>query len=302
MTPTVSVIMCTYNAERYISEAIESILAQTYTDFEFIIWDDGSTDNTKTIVESFNDERIRYFYHENTGLGMALKLACAQAKGKYIARMDSDDICFPQRFEKQVGFLNTHEQHVLVSSSVYYIDQEGDILGRTFACSDDKVLKNILTTATTMIVHPMTMMRKQAYIKAGGYQPVKKNEDLILWSRLARYGKFHNISEPLGKYRLLPTSLDHAHNPYENIIKAFCVKIIKDQNIQLEDIEQFNNLYQYSKKDIQKSQLQYKKTKQEIIYNLLAKIIKKEYAEKLIINTKNLYYKIKLTDAKNSAN
>ena len=105
LKPLVSVVLCTYNTEKYIAEAIESILAQTYTNFEFIVWDDGSTDNTRRVVESFNDNLIHYYYHENTGLGMALKLACEKAHGKYIARMDSDDISLPARLEKEVNYM-----------------------------------------------------------------------------------------------------------------------------------------------------------------------------------------------------
>ena len=85
----VSVVLCTFNDERTIKEAIESILCQSYNNFEFIIWNDGSTDGTEEIIKSYKDNRIRYFFHENTGLGEALRLACAEAKGKYIARMDN---------------------------------------------------------------------------------------------------------------------------------------------------------------------------------------------------------------------
>ena len=85
--PLVSVVLCTYNDELYISQTIESVLCQTYTNFEFIIWDDGSTDGTASIIKSYKDQRIKYFYHINTGIGEAAGLACQQAQGKYIARL-----------------------------------------------------------------------------------------------------------------------------------------------------------------------------------------------------------------------
>ena len=245
-SPTVSVVMCTYNTEKYISEAIVSVLSQTYKDFELIIWDDGSTDGTYDIVNSFNDKRIRYYYHENTGLGMALKLACSKARGKYIARMDSDDVCLPERLAKEVDFLEQHEDYVLVSSAVYNINEQGRVLGRVFPCSDDKVLRNVLYLPSNMISHPMSMMRQDAYEKAGGYIPIRKSQDLLFWSRLAKLGKFYNISQPLGKYRLLATSLDHVKNPYSQIIKSFLRKMIMDQEIMDSDVDAYNKLYRYS--------------------------------------------------------
>ena len=125
----VSVVLCTFNDEKTIKEAIESILCQSYNIFEFIIWNDGSTDGTEKIIKSYDDNRIRYYYHENTGLGEALRLACAEAKGKYIARMDGDDICLPSRIQKQVEFLESHPDYVLVSSAVFYIDEIGEQIG-----------------------------------------------------------------------------------------------------------------------------------------------------------------------------
>lgn len=296
-TPLISVVMCTYNTEKFIAEAIDSVLSQTICDFEFIIWDDGSTDNTREIVESYQDNRIKYYYHENTGLGMALRLACAEATGKYIARMDSDDICLSDRLFKQVEYLEMHPEYVLVSSAVFDIDDKGAILGRVFPCSSDTVLKGVLKYPSSMISHPMAMMRRSAYEKAGGYIPIRKSQDMLFWSRMASQGKFYNISKPLGKYRLLSSSLDHAYNPYTPVIRAFLRKMICDEVVLDSDVDTFNSFYQYSKKYIKKdgkSESKYKKSVEERLYSLICPLLGQNLAEKTIVAFKNGYYNIKL--------
>lgn len=250
--PLVSFVMCCYNSSRYIRETINSVLCQTYSNFEFIIWNDGSNDDTESIVKSFIDERIRYFYHENVGLGRALMMACKKVKGKYIARIDADDICLPYRIKKQVMYMESHKDCVLLSSAIEFIDENGKRLSRTYPCTDDFVLKSSLI-ATNMIVHPMVMMRAEAYFKAGGYLPVKFCEDKLFWSRLARFGVFSNITEILGKYRVVSNSLSHSDNPYGRTLYELRCKMMKDAEILLSDIELYNNLYDYSRKSPQKS-------------------------------------------------
>ena len=293
----ISVVLSTYNDERYIGDAIKSILNQTYSNFEFIIWNDGSTDGTEKIVKSFKDDRIRYFYHENTGLGEALRLACAEAKGEYIARMDSDDISLPERFATEVAFLDNHPEYVLVSSAVYDIDENGKLLGRVFPCSDDRVLKGVLSYPASMISHPMVMMRRDAYERAGGYIPIRKSQDMLFWSRIAKQGKFYNIPTPLGKYRILPTSLDHAYNPYTPILRAFLRKMIGDEIILDSDVDTFNSLFQYSKQHIEKTDSNmviWKKTWEEKIFSCICPLLGVRLAQDTIVGIKNLYYLLKL--------
>ena len=296
--PIISVVMCTYNTEKFIAEAVESVLNQTFRDFEFIIWDDGSTDGTKEIVESFNDDRIRYFYHDNTGLGMALRLACSEAHGKYIARMDSDDICLPNRLEKEVKYLESHGDYVLVSSAVCEIDENGDYLRRTFPCNDDKVLKGVLSYPSNMIVHPMVMMRRDAYQRAGGYLPIRKSQDVLFWSRLAKQGRFYNLSKPLGKYRILSSSLDHSKNPYKPLLVELLKKMIKDEVVLESDIELYNQLFLYSKPFIVKEKAvpnkRRKITVEETTFNILRCLLGEKAALRIIIGIKNIYYRKKL--------
>lgn len=295
--PLVSVVLCTYNTEKYIADSINSILNQTYTNFEFIIWDDGSTDRTRTIVESFKDDRIRYFYHENVGLGMALRMACEQASGKYIARMDADDECFPNRFEKEIEFLEMHPDFVLVSSAVKYVNENGVYIGRSFPYTNDKVIKSALLRPTSFIVHPMVMMRRDAYQNSGGYLPIRKSEDVLFWSRLGKQGKFYNIPTPLGKYRMLDNSLDHTFNSYARVLSSFLLKMVKDEIVKETDIEQYNNLYQYSKLFTEKGSLcsggRKNKTAEEIVFNLLRITIGNRMAERMICMSKNIWYRFK---------
>ena len=294
--PTISVVMSCYNAEKYLKESIESVLTQTFHDFEFIIWDDGSTDGTKNIIQSFNDERIRYFFHSNSGLGKALKMACAEANGKYIARMDADDYCYPDRFELEVDFLENNKDYVLVSSAVDYMNKEGAIIGRSFPCSNSKVLQKILSY-DSMIVHPMVMMRRVAYEAAGGYVPLRAFEDRLFWGRIAKFGKFSNISSPLGKYRLLSNSLGHSRTLYDKVLFELRNKMMKDDVVLDFDVDTFNMIYQYSKSFINHDTLERtegRKSFEERLYCFLRPFLGQRKAETLIVECKNLYYRYKL--------
>ena len=295
MAPLISVVMCCFNAEKYLKDSIDSILNQTFRDFEFIIWNDGSSDSTEDIIKSYKDDRIRYFYHENTGLGMALRLACEEAKGDYIARMDADDISLPFRFDKEIAFLEDHKDYALVSSAVYYIDENGNNLGRSFPCNNDVILKKVLHYSS-MIVHPMVMMRRECYLKAGGYVPIIKSQDRLFWSRLAKYGKFYNIISPLGYYRLLNDSLSHDTNPYSIILYHYRNKMIFDEVISDTDVKLYNDLCRYSKSVTPKNyfgKLNRKKTINEYLFTYISPIFGKRNSELFIVSLMNLYYKIK---------
>ena len=294
--PLISVVLCTYNCDKFISDAIDSILTQTYDNFEFIIWDDGSTDNTRNVIMSYKDKRIRYVYHENTGLGMALRLACFEAKGDYIARMDSDDISLPNRFEKEVAYLEAHRDCVLVSSAVSYIDENGRSYGRSFPYTNDKIIKRHLLKANNLIVHPMAMIRREAYVAAGGYLPIRINEDSLFWSRLAKHGKIYNIPSVLGQYRVLPSSLDHSFNPYKPVLKEFLMKMINDEQILDTDIEQYNQLFIYSKGQVSNKEKGSKENKKNadaevFLYRIISPILGVNASEKLISKLKEQIYK-----------
>ena len=201
--PAISVVMPVYNGGLYLKEAIDSILNQTFTDFEFIIINDGSTDNSENVILSFNDNRIRYFYKENTGISDTLRYGIDKSKGFYIARMDADDISLPKRLQLQFDYLKRNKNCILVGSAVYYIDERGSFIGRSLPYSSDFAIKFNLKFGS-VIVHPSVMFTKSAYEKSHGYNIFIKGmfEDYILWLDMSEYGKYHNLSIPLLSYRI----------------------------------------------------------------------------------------------------
>lgn len=285
-----SVVMSVYNGAEYLKEAIDSVLSQSFQDFEFIIWNDGSTDESETIIKEYKDGRIRYFYHENTGLGAALKMACREAQCEYVLRMDADDICLPDRFKKQYEYMENHPEIVLNSSPVYYINQEGKYLGQTFPFTNDYILRG----GVLSIFHSGAIFRKDAYIKSGEYPITKDSQDDLLWSRMRHFGKFSNFKEPLLKYRLIETSISHSkdsNSPYYIMWKILRRKMIWDTEIKKEDIEMYNKL-STSIPRVQ-SKYHYSKTMEERAYNILSVLLGKIISRNIIIYFRNLFGRYK---------
>ena len=220
--------MPVYNAQAFLKKAIDSVLSQTFENFEFIIVNDGSKDNSEKIILSFNDPRIKYIHQENTGIGGALIKGCTHATGKYIARMDADDICISNRLELQYNFLEKNNTIILVSSAVIYIDDRDNVIGRSFPYTSDHSIKNMLKQGST-ICHPAVMMKREAYIKAGGYNDLIGIEDLYLWKKMSEIGNFYNFSIPLIKYRVSQTSISRSikKDDYKKIINILFDKTNK---------------------------------------------------------------------------
>lgn len=208
-SPMISVVMPVYNAEKYIAEAIESILNQTYSDFEFIIIDDGSNDNSYQILQSYavKDDRIKLYRNDiNLKLPKTLNFGIEQAQGKYIARMDADDISLPERFAKQIEFMESHPD-VGVCGTWFKEFKDNDInsIVRTSTnhASDTEMLKIQLLFGGCFIAHPTVMIRNTVIhshrydISLGG-----DAEDYELWNRLINLDyKFINIPTVLLHYR-----------------------------------------------------------------------------------------------------
>lgn len=205
--PKVTVLMPAYNAEKYIAEAIGSILRQSFTDFELLIINDGSTDNTARVIESFTDSRITIFNQPNCGIAAALNTGLSKAKAPYIARFDADDICLPERLQQQFDFLNTRQEYVLTGSDAEYISAGGEHLFY-FTCighTNEQITQKIYFNCP--FIHSSVMYRKDAVIKAGGYSLYAHNfEDYFLWVQLKKYGKFYNLPQQLIKVRFNPSS------------------------------------------------------------------------------------------------
>jgi glycosyltransferase involved in cell wall biosynthesis len=206
--PVITVLMPTYNAGKYIGEAIASVLQQTFADFELLIVNDGSTDNTLDVINSFNDERIIVIHQPNKGVAEALNIGLRQARGTYIARFDADDVCYPQRLQKQHDFLVTHPEYILVGSDADYILENGDFLFhfKCIAHTHAGVMDKLYFYCP--FIHPAVMYCKDVVIEAGSYPTDAHNfEDYLLWTNISKSGKMANLPEALIKYRLNPSSV-----------------------------------------------------------------------------------------------
>jgi len=197
----VSVLMSVYNGEKYLREAIDSILNQTFTDFEFIIINDGSTDKTKEILESYSDVRIRLFHQENMGLTKSLNRGLKDAIGEYIARQDADDTSYPERLEKQVKYLDENHETGLVGTQVVIIDDRGrEIVTYNNLVENDKIQKELIRNNT--FCHGSVIFRKECLNKVGYYrEKFKYTQDYDFWLRIAEIFKVANIDNILYKLR-----------------------------------------------------------------------------------------------------
>jgi glycosyltransferase involved in cell wall biosynthesis len=210
-----SVVMAVYNAEQYLVEAVESVLAQTFGDFELLALDDGSTDSSLQILKNYEtkDPRIRVLTRENKGIARTRAELTEHARGKYIAIMDSDDISRSDRLQKQIEFLDANVDCVAVGSWVMQINAKGQPIRILDYPRSHKEIDERNLEGRTAIVNPTAMIRRQAVLTAGTYGSECKfgAEDLDLWLRLAEVGKLANIPMPLLKYRLHKASLSETH-------------------------------------------------------------------------------------------
>ncbi len=206
--PRVSVVMAVYNGERYLEEAVRSILRQTYDDFEFIIIDDGSTDRSPAILKSFADEdrRLRVHRQPNSGLIGALNKALPLARGAYVARMDADDISLPRRFEQQVQYLDAHKEIGVLGTWIQDIGADGQP-GPIWPLPTSPATIRWFLMFGNCLAHPSAMMRREL-IQSLGYRAAAVHvEDYDLWIRASSVTGVANIPEVLLKYRVLSQSV-----------------------------------------------------------------------------------------------
>ncbi|HIH96832.1 MAG TPA: glycosyltransferase [Thermoplasmata archaeon] len=206
--PKISVVMSVHNGEKYLKEAIESVLRQTYQDFEFIIVEDASNDKTDKILKSFDDPRIKIIRNqENLGLTKSLNKGIKAAKGKYIARMDADDISIPHRFEMQVEFLEKNTDYAVVGSSYYQVNENGKVISIVGVLTTDSDIRNGLKRQN-WFGHGSVMMRKDAVLKVEGYdERFRYAQDYDLWLRIAENYKMANLEEPFYCWRSTQSSI-----------------------------------------------------------------------------------------------
>ncbi len=212
--PLISIVMSAYNVEEYISQAIESILCQTFKDFELIIIDDHSTDNTLGIIKDFvkKDPRIKIVNNrKNLKIAASLNKGIKLSKSEIIARMDPDDIAHPDRLRRQFNFLRNNPNIAVVGSNILVINPEGKLISKREYPTTSKELKKVMFKYSPF-AHPVIMFRKKVFDEFGGYDmKTVPCEDIALWFKIGSKYEFASIKKPLLKYRLIKTSGSHSN-------------------------------------------------------------------------------------------
>lgn len=256
--PLVSVILPAYNAESTILDAIDSILSQTYHNFELIVIDDGSTDSTKNTILGYNDSRIRFYSNEvNIGLIATLNRGINLSKGKYIARMDADDISLPDRLSIQLEYMESHPEVIVCGTLIKLF---GCHRGRLSQIKFKKYSKDIKDALIIQcgFAHPTVMMRRSILVQNNiKYNPQYINsEDYKLWIDLSAYGEFHNIPVKLLKYRISKAQISSRGSKLqkENSLKCqneYFEKIfnfsLRQDKISLKEFKKLRSLYRRNK-------------------------------------------------------
>ena len=239
LTPKVSIIMSVYNGLLYLEESIESILNQSFTDFEFIIIDDCSTDNSWDILNKYakKDTRIKLHKNEvNIGLTKSLNKGLRLAKGEYIARQDADDISLPTRFEKQVSFLQEHSEIILLSCDIEFINAEGLIIDKCQRHCKPDLIAWYLLFYNRLGGHSQVMFRRLPVLNIGGYcETYRYSQDYELWCRLIKIGEIAILPEVLLQQRF--------HNQKISVLKS-----AEQENFVLEQIKE--NIKSLTNKEI----------------------------------------------------
>jgi|GEM_PF-417635 len=230
--PTVSVIIATYNREKFIGAAVESVLKQTYKDFEVIIIDDGSNDSTKEIIESLKDSRIRYYYQDNKGRSNARNKAIELAKGKYITFLDSDDLYLPEKLKIQVDYFEKHPDTYMIYTSAHCIDEVGNYLIEKYeATTSGWLYKDIAFFVPLTITLPTVMVRREVFDKAGNFDEVMyRFEDTDMWRRISKHYEIKAISKFTCELRTHSDNHLRNQNPTKiaSALKYYSLKILNE--------------------------------------------------------------------------
>ena len=277
-TPKISAILPVYNGEEYLAECIESILHQSYTNFEFVIVDDASTDSTPQILKKYSnqDERIRVITNPvNQKQTISANTACKNTVGKYIARMDADDVALPKRFEKQFEFLEANLEIGMVGYWIDTISDNDKIIGQWKTSTDPNVLIWDLLFGTSF-AHSSVMMRSDLVKKVDYYQSPEA-EDYDLWSRLSRITKVANLPEVLQHRRVWAGQLalkvpTETRDCVLQIMQKNINYLLKNSNI---DLEMIRNIRMVSDKTTKIRDSQLISDTKDILLQLYAKYLSK---------------------------
>ncbi len=214
--PTISIVMSVYNGGRYLGDSVASILKQTYTNFEFIIINDGSTDRSLEILTEYieKDNRIAIINQPNSGLSNSLNRGIELSRGDLIARMDADDISNPTRLEKQFNFMNNNPEVAVAGTAFELFGENTKSKIITMPVTNESIRRNL--AFRFCLCHPTVMFRRKTIVDAEGYQGTGPCQDLELWLRLSRNKtlQFANLEKPLLKYRIHPNQIKRSIKAY----------------------------------------------------------------------------------------
>ncbi|MHA7816393.1 MAG: glycosyltransferase [Pseudohaliea sp.] len=213
--------MSCFNSERFLNETVESILKQTYGNFEFLIGDDCSTDRTRDLLKTYEDPRVRVFYNSvNLGCYKTANALIGKANGSLIARIDSDDVATPDRLAKQVAFLNSNPSVGCVGSNLTLIDESGDELTHWDYPEEDECIRWALMF-NSAIAHPSSMFRLSAFNAIGGYdEDLHAAADYDCWVRMSRVCRLHNLQQRLVKYRIHENTVSSVRTDLQHSIRS----------------------------------------------------------------------------------
>jgi cellulose synthase/poly-beta-1,6-N-acetylglucosamine synthase-like glycosyltransferase len=223
--PLVSVLMPVYNGREFLIESLDSILNQSFTDFEIIAIDDGSTDNSGELLDAINDPRLKVFHQKNIGLAATLNRGLSLAKGELIARQDQDDLSHPTRLAMQVEYMESHPDFILLGTAAeIWVGGKRSDRNHDHPTNHEILAFDLLFN--NPFVHSSVMMRRDAVLRIGAYSTDSSRqppEDYELWSRMAREGKVANLKERLLVYREVPSSMSRAGpNPFIDRLVTIC--------------------------------------------------------------------------------
>jgi glycosyltransferase involved in cell wall biosynthesis len=242
--PRLSVLLPVHNGYPYLPAAVESILAQSFRDFEFLVIDDGSTDETSKFLSALSDCRVHYNRLEKVGLPAALNYGLNKARTSLIARMDADDVCESERLQHQVGFLDRHQESVIVGCQSTVIDPNDDVNGERHFPVEDMAIRWQMAFGCPF-QHPGVMYRREAVLAAGAYRKEEyPADDYGLWTRLAKLGQMANLDRKLLKYRVHPKSISLSLTADQT---EHCSRIAADYACAISPIDHsaFRDLYHF---------------------------------------------------------
>ncbi|MGV8059932.1 MAG: glycosyltransferase family 2 protein [Smithellaceae bacterium] len=253
LAPEITVLMPVYNGEKYLHDAIKSILRQSFKNYEFLIINDGSNDKSVEIIKSYDDERIRLVNnHTNIKLIATLNKGIKLAKGEYIARMDCDDVSLPSRLEKQLIFLKKNPEIGVLGTAINIINERGDVYFSKHYPSSHYFLIWSMCFLSPLLIHPSVMMRKNLFKHTHGYdKEMIHAEDYELWYRLSKLTKLSNLSEVLFNLRKHNNNITKIYSSinYNNsrIIRQRIISDILGEDVKLDhniDKNNIMNIYQ----------------------------------------------------------